>query len=223
MEILFKIEIVIGSLIIMLSLLGAIFICAQFNLPQYLRFFYLYPLLAFALSLVTITNTFFYKFSKYFISICESLYVILEPIFWGYFFVSFFKNAKTKNLVKIVSSILIFLTLFLVINSGAKGYNHEVVSINNLSYCFYCSIYFVNLFRADPLLTIYKEPLFWIISGVFFYSAVSLPLFPFSDYYRRLNSRELFLPFISAINLVIIIMHLLFIKGYQCLIKQIKA
>lgn len=223
MAILFKIEVALGSIAILLSLLGAISICVKPKLPKYLRVFYLYPLLGLVISLVTITNTFFYEFSKYFISVCESLYVILEPIFWGYFFLLFFENTKTKSLVKIISSILILLTLILVINSGGKGYNHEVMSINNLSYCFYCTIYFVNLFRTDPVLKIYNEPVFWIISGVFFYSAVSLPLFPFSDYYQRMNSRELFLPFISAINLVIIIMHLLFIKGYQCLIKQIKA
>jgi hypothetical protein len=223
MDSLFKIEVIIGSIVILLSLSGAIFIRFKFEVPKFLRFFYLYPLLAFVLSIVTITNTFIYKLSKPVISTSESLYVIIEPIFWAYFFLSLFEDVKMKNLVKVISSILIVMTLFFIIKSDAEEYNHKVISINNLSYCLYCSFYFINLFRKDPLLTITKEPLFWIISGIFFYSAVSLPLFPFSDYYRKFYSRGYFLAYVSAINLVIIIMHLLFIKGCQCLTKQNQA
>jgi hypothetical protein len=223
MRVLFKIEVIVGSLVILMSLLIAVFITKKKALPVYLQKFYLYPLLAFILSIFTITNNFIYKFSKTEISIAESIYVILEPLFWGHFFVLLFNNKRTKKLVIKISTIIILLIFSLVIVSNLKRFNHQVMAISNLSFCFYCSIYFANLFKDKPVKKLSIEPSFWIVSGIFFYAAISLPLFPFSDYFRGANSPEFYLPIISIVNLVIIIMHLFFIKGYLCLIKQTKV
>ena len=217
-----KIEIVIGTIVILCSLVLSLFAFRKENTLTHLRRFYLYPLLAFYLSTVTFTDEFIITFSKSTITIAQYIYIFLEPIFWGTFFMILFRNKKRIALIRTIFIITLSLITFLAIRSNFNSHNHQIVSISNLSFTFYCGIYFFDLFRGEPIKLIKSDPTFYIVVGLFFYSALSLPFFSLSDYFKRSNS-FLYPMIICFLNLTIIIMHLFFIKGYLCLIKPTKV
>jgi hypothetical protein len=216
-----KIEVIIGTAIILCSFFMALKVRKK-NILLHLRFFYLYPLLALCLSIFTIINNLIFNYSRLTIAVVEKAYILLEPIFWGYFFLKLFHNKSTYFITKNIFIFSISLTIYLVITSSLENYNLQILSINNLSYVFYCSIYFFDLFKNEPVKKLKSEATFYIILGLFFYSSFSLPLFPVSDYFRSTN-HSLSMLIIWAVNFIIIIMHLFFIKGYLCLIRSTKV
>jgi hypothetical protein len=216
-----QIEIIFGTAVIFCSFIMALKITKK-NTSLHLKFFYLYPLLALCLSIFTITNNFVFTYSKLTVAIVENIYILLEPLFWGYFFLKLFDNKKAFFLTKIIFIFSVCLIIYLVVKNNLQNYNLQVLAINNLSYVFYCSIYFFDLFKNDPVKKLKSDTTFFIITGLFFYSAFSLPLFPVSDYFRSSNY-SLTVSIIWTVNFIIIIMHLFFIKGYLCLIKQTKV
>lgn len=223
MLVLLKIEIIIGTIIILISLLISLFISRGPSVPKPLHKFYLYPLLGFLLSLTTIVKHFFYELSEVTVSKIESSYVILEPILLSYFYVLLFEKRKERIYIYILSLFLIFGEFLIVIQSGFKTFNHTIVAISNLVFCLYSSIYFSGLFKEVPVKKLSSDASFWIVSGIFFYAAVSLPLFPFNDYFRNSHMIEYSRVTTAAINFTIIVMHLFFIKAFLCLNMRIKA
>jgi len=209
--------------VILCSFILSLFIFRQQNIPPYLKNFYLYPLLALLLSIFTVVNNFILVAPKVSKSLVENIYIILELFFWGYFFLNLFNTKRIAVLTKTIFLLSIFLTIYLISSSDLKSYNHKILSINNLTYVFYCCIYFFNLFKNIPTKKLKSDPTFFIILGIFFYSVFSLPLLSISDYFKNSNHQSLSTSIVCIINLTIILMHLFFIKGYLCLLKLSKA
>jgi hypothetical protein len=64
-------------------------------------------------------------------------------------------------------------------------------------------LYFKNLFSTDPIFNLTKRPSFWIVTGILFYSFVSIPFLSIVDYlfvneylhYKALSSFMIWVPF----------------------------
>ena len=220
----FKLEIIIGTIIILSSLLTSILLRISLDNKIYFKYFYLYPLSAFLLSLVTIINYYFNSFSKSTVNTLQNVFVIIENVFWGFFFLKFSIERKTqKSYINKIFSLSLLTVLVLLFANKINTPNFKIVAISNLGFTLYCFTYFITIFKTEPKLKITKDPVFWIVTGLLFYSAFSLPLFPIAEYFKINNKITLTFVIISIINLLIIFMHLFFIKGFICLIRLHKV
>ena len=223
MQDLFIIEILAGSIVILCSLATSLYIRTKKNIPDYIQIFYLYPLSALFISFTTLTHELVFKMPKSNYNILVNLYFVIHLIFWYSFFTRYFGPGKRKLLVKRIFFITSLSVLTVIITTKFEFTNYKLGAVCNLNFVLYCLIYFISLFKNEPIYKISKEPSFWIITGLFFYSTFSLPLFPIFDYFRNNGLTQLSLTIVMVINLLIIIMHLFFIKGCLCLTRQHKA
>ena len=87
----------------------------------------------------------------------------------------------------------------------------------------YCVIYYLQLLNNIPQVILLKEPAFWVVTGVFFSSSLTIPI-AFASNYFGFNYLGKYV-FIINILLVMpyIILHLFFIKAILCSTNPIKA
>ena len=217
------IEIFVGSIVILCSLTIAIYIRPKKYTPSYIKNFYIYPLTALFISFTTIINMLIYRIPKFSYNILVNLFFTIHLIFWYFFFVNYFDNHKTKSLVKKIFFVTVVSTVTVITTNKFEFTNYKLGAISDLNFALYCLLYFISLFRNEPIRKITEDPSFWIITGLFFYSTFSLPLFPIFDYFRNNLLLQVSESVVMVINLLIIIMHLFFIKGCLCLTRQHKV
>jgi hypothetical protein len=87
----------------------------------------------------------------------------------------------------------------------------------------FCIYFYHKLFKDLPTKNIKSEPSFWIVTGLFFYSCLSVPFYTLNEYMRSSFTRIVYTNIFSISNILIIIMHLFFIKAYICTIRLHKA
>ncbi len=218
-----NIEVIIGTIVIFCSLLIFLFVKKNITIPNYIKIFYLYPLTVFILSLITITDMYIYSMPRIFIDVFDNSILIIENIFWGIFFLRYFSNKKSKKYIKNIFISSLSIVLVLTIINKFNNQNFKIAAISNLGFTLYCLIFFISLFKNDPIKKITNDPMLWTVTGLFFYSVFSLPLFPLCEYFKNQNNFILAQVILCVINLLIIIMHLFFIKACLCLIRQHKA
>lgn len=219
----FNIEIIIGTLVILISFITALKVNKIKGKPDNLTHFYLYPLFALSLSSLTFTENIIQKLDPQIIPYLESSYIVIEITLLGFFFLKTLRQNRSINLLKIIFVVCLLIILYLIVRDNLKTYNYQATAISNLFFCLCSCIYFKQLFLNDPIVIINKDSTFWIVSGIFFYSTFSLPLYPISAYFRNNEIFAVSQTLILIINLLVIIMHLFFIKSFLCLIKQTKA
>jgi hypothetical protein len=210
------IVVITGSVVIFISLFCALLVSKYYCSRNYMRHFYLFPLLGLFMSL----NTFSYKifhFYSFEIGYKIQFYLFVgELIFWSVFFSMIL--SKNEDRIKVLSlgtlTVLICLIFTKFINTNRP--NFHILSIVNISKTILSIFYFYRLFKDPPTNDIRQEPSFWIISGLLFFSALSIPIYTWNDYilshFDRLISSDIF----AISNIMIILMHFLFLKAYLC-------
>jgi hypothetical protein len=217
-----KTIIVIGTVVILISFSLATAMRKNKAIPGYLKYFYLLPLMQFLLSVKSII--YLLKISsavdKYGLQF-EKIIVALDLLFWMFFFTALFKNFRFNKFVKILGLISFSLIILYLINN-IKSLDYDLIGFTNIVKCAFCIMYFFSIFSDIPNLDLKKDPKFWIISGLLFCSTVSTPVFLSAGYFRNYSSSYLTYTILAIGNSAIIIMHLLFIKGYLCIIQPRK-
>lgn len=212
----------IGTFIILATLISSI-ITSSFRKIKHFKLFFIYPLLEFILSVKTVSSHFFVNRDIKISHTFESIFLILENLFWGILFIIFFSKKKNAPAIYIIFGCSLFIILSLIIQNNISSPNFKVSAISNLTFSIYCILYFSKIFQERPILSLYKEPSFWVFSGLLFYSILSLPLFPIADYELAHSTSRNILLFFSIINVQVIVMHIFFIKGILCSIHQHRA
>ena len=128
----------------------------------------------------------------------------------------FCQQRKFKIINRIVIPIAI---LFCIINAiwleGSAIFNSYSSGLNNLVVTGYCIYYYKLQLENPQIIFVEKQPSFWIVSGIFIYSAGNF--FLFSMFNSLTNSFPLFALHAWDINdVLILIMNVLFAKGLQC-------
>lgn len=219
----FKIEIIIGTVVILISFITALKVNKTKEKPDNLSHFYLYPLLAFSLSILTFTENVIKKLDHRVSPYFESVYIVFELFLLGIFFLKTLKSDPSVKSLKTIFILCLIIITGLILRNNFKTYNYEAAAISNLFFCLCSCIYFKRLFLNEPIIIITQDSTFWIVSGIFFYSTFSLPLYPISAYFRNNEVYAVSQTLILLINLLVIIMHLFFIKSFLCLLKQTKV
>ena len=198
----------------------ALIISKNKQIPVYLKRFYLYPLLVALLSLNTIAAIYFHLYSSAIQFAFQNIMEIVEFTFWGLFFLHLMKTTNSLKYIKSVFlSFLLIIICWTFLNNFYKPL-FQTFALGNFGKSIFCIFYFNKLFKDSPKLNLKNEPSFWIITGVFFCSSITLPQYAINDYLRNNVNKIISNNIFASTNIAIIIMHILFIKAYLCKVHQ---
>lgn len=139
-----------------------------------------------------------------------------------YYFFNLILQRKFKLLLLIlflIYLICIFIYFSETINLIASTPIHGANIVSALEFCLLlppCFLYFRQLFKTSSPLKLTKRPTFWIVSGIFFFSLISIPYYLLMSYFVQsgyqyrtlLSSAFYYFPF--TINFIFIL------KAFLC-------
>jgi hypothetical protein len=147
------------------------------------------------------------------------IYIILSGVTFC-FFALIFEQFLFSNKFKIFNrTVIIIAVLFFIVNAiwweGTSIFNSYSSAITNLVLVGYCVFYYKLQLEKPYIIFVEKQPSFWIVSGIFIYSAGNLFLF------SVFSSLTRYYPHLAYdawnINIILIlIMNIFFAKGIQC-------
>ncbi len=211
----------IGTSVILVSFLISLFIPK--NKIAYMRGFYFCPLIALLLSINAIYSLYFPVYFKDMLFTIQNCLFILDLLFWYHFFLKVLNNKKdSEKLEKLLLLTLLF-AVYLIFFSTAGTKNLHVIALTAICKTIFCVFFYYKLFKNLYYQNILKEPSFWIITGLIFCSCLSLPFYGLHSYIKSQFSSLISSNIFSVSNMLIIIMHLFFIKAYLRTIQVHKA
>ena len=213
----------VGTFVLFISFLFALIINNRYGSKIYMKGFYLYPLLGLCLSANTILSTIFFIYNPIDYFLLQFLLLLFDLIFWIIFFLTIFKDDDASIKIKYIFSITLLISLVSFLFNNLDKPNLHTVSIFNICKVFFCIIYYNKLFNDKPIQNIKTEPLFWIVTGLFFYASLSIPFYTLNFYIRSQFSLIIASNIFSISNVLIIIMHLFFLKAYLCIVRQYRV
>lgn len=209
-----------GFVTLLLSFSIAIRLRNRKTIPISLSRFYLCPAIGLG---ITINSILYIIISTPYLTTAmflEKIFFTFDYIFWGYFFYDL--NRKSKSL-RLLVLLIWAITLVVVITVNAYE-RHTFVSlaVSNLSKCIFCLVYLYRLINTLTTVILKEEPVFWIIVGLFLYTAITLPIYVTTTHLSN-EMQKIKLALFHMTNITIIIMHFFFIKGYLCSLRRIRV
>jgi len=213
----------IGTIIILISFIFALSISKVSDNRTYMKYFFIYPLIGLLLSANTILNKFYYVYTKSVNFSLQNLLLVFDLTFWLFFFSNVFDSKSAIIKLRAIFFITFCVSLFSYFFNPIDKPNLHVVSLFNICKTLFCIYYYFDLFKRAPNQKIKSEPSFWIVTGLLFYSCLSMPFYALNDYLRSQFPVAISDNLFAASNMMIIIMHFFFIKAYICTLRLRKA
>jgi hypothetical protein len=180
-------------------------------LPEYMKYFYLYPLVGSLIMLMIVINT--YKPIPHNIAHdINALSVLFHFIFLSRFI---YLACAKKKLIIILCLFFFVIIIFFVIYDLINN-SYYSISFSNASLFVLCIFYFYYLFISSPVIYLLKEPTFWVCCGIFLGSGILIPA-PALMKYITIHFDELKYFNVVFGYLGFAIMYLFFIKAILCL------
>jgi hypothetical protein len=119
----------------------------------------------------------------------NSISFLGEILAYLFFFQLTLKNKLIKRAIPFLRLIFIVLLLFHFLN--ALLFHIPIAGINDMYYLgviefFFliapCFFYFAELFSRPSPISLFRRPSFWITTGIFFYTFISIPYYFITDY-----------------------------------------
>jgi hypothetical protein len=185
--------------------------------------FFLVILISLTISINSILGSLFFLYNIKLFVFIQSCLDLLDLIFWTFFFLKLLPDKKSKIIIRIFfSASLLFSIIFLYWNNLDKS-NLQILVVLNVCKSIFCIRFYQKLFKNLTYQNILSEQAFWIVNGLIFYSSLSLPFYGFNFYIKEHFSPLISNNIFSFSNILIIIMHLFFIKAYLCRIQVRKG
>jgi hypothetical protein len=160
------------------------------------QFFLLFILIDF-----TVLNLLFYldyfsgiekKIYNRLVGIFNSLCFLSEFLAYYYFFLQTLHSKKVKSALKIMRVVFVILVFIYLLNVFIFKVRptttmYYLGAMEYLFLLFPCLVYFYELFTLPSLQNLLQRPSFWITSGIFFVSFISIPYYTiisYIDYHR---------------------------------------
>jgi hypothetical protein len=160
------------------------------------QFFILFILIDF-----TVLNLLFYldyfsginkKIYNEIVGVLNSLCFLSEFLAYYYFFRQTLHSKKAKTVLKIMRIVFVLLALLYLFNAFIFKIRpittmYYLGAMEYLFLLFPCLVYFYELFTLPSLQNLLQRPSFWITSGIFFISFLSIPYYTiisYIDYHR---------------------------------------
>jgi hypothetical protein len=95
------------------------------------------------------------------------------PIEYSFYAFLFYKHLQGPMIKKVALGLLIFILTFSAINlafvQGIEDFNSVSQMLGCAVVLFLSCSFFVDLFRREEEISLLREPMFWIATGVFFF------------------------------------------------------
>jgi hypothetical protein len=145
-----------------------------------------------------------------FVAITNSLVGVIELFVYYFFFSAIYQSKKLKVAISIsffvylCISILYFTTRFRFLGINSFFAANILGALEFVFIIPICAIYYIKLFKNISKIPLHTRPSFWIVSGIFFYSVISIPYYLLSHMILKnkfeirwiLTTLLFFLPFV---------------------------
>ena len=128
------------------------------------------------------------KFRSQFMAYINNLIALIELLVYYYFFYILLPNRKIKNLMKALALFFVVIIVVYVItrlNFLTNRFTYISYLIGVTEFIFLlppCFFYFYNILTVDSEVSLLKRPTFWIVTGILFYSLISIPYYLLNRY-----------------------------------------
>lgn len=151
------------------------------------------------------------------------LYNISIPIEYSFYAYLFYEHLQGPIIKKTAKLLVILIPTVcaanLLFGQGFKGFNSTNLLLSSTIVLLLCCAYFVDLFRRDEEISLLREPMFWITTGVLFFNLGELATNLFWQYLLQ-NTREEYSTLVRLINSSLIYVLYTFISiGILCIRK----
>jgi hypothetical protein len=186
------------------------------NITGYMKGFYWYTLIAVFLSGITIFNLQKdVEFRKIGLMINKSSF-LFHYSFLSIFIYRALNHDGLKKKVLCLFFIFLSIILYLLITTIFHFGSFLINSVTNFILVVFCLFYYYDLFRESPVLNLFKEPSFWIVSGLFLCLTATVPLYVIRGLVNTDDVLELNLIIGAITSFFYGIMYIFFIKAYIC-------
>lgn len=216
----YKSVIIVGTVIIVISF--TLSLCVSKNRKDYMKWFFLCPLISITVSTNSILSIFYNFYGilpRYYI---QSILFLLDLTFWFIFFLKVIRAKIFFNKLKFIYVFTMFFSLLILYANTYRNNNLHLIGLCNIGKTVFCVIYYQSIFRNLVYENLLKEPSFWIVTGLIFYTSLSLPFYGLHGYISDSFPDQIAGNIFSISNILIIIMHLFFMKSYLCTTRQSK-
>jgi hypothetical protein len=160
------------------------------------QFFILYTIIDITVLIsdqyITNFSNFTVKENNFFVYISNSVVFVFELLAYSFFFQKTLQSGLIKKVIPALGIFFIGLTAFyllhIVIYRVPKMGLLDMHYLGVIEFFFLivpCVFYFSELFTKQSEKKLLKRPSFWITTGIFFYSFVSIPLYFIADYLSK--------------------------------------
>jgi len=149
--------------------------------------------------------------------VCLSVYVLTEITTFVIFINRNILDYRLRQTSKFLFVIFLILFFYLVPNKylPAENQTNSVMVLESLFIVVPCLFYFYEVFKlSTPNLR--GNYSFWVITGILFYNACSIPIFLIAKYIEKHISARSYDAVVSFNFILYTCMFLLFIKAYLC-------
>lgn len=214
----------IQSVVILISFLFSLKLIKNRSIPKYMYRFYWYNIVAILVTLFFLLQLHF--FGKLNLALgLNNISVLFHFTFLSFFVIKVIPNHNKKALLflKLIYFVIVFFTIKFFINTNITKQINAAFSIINLGLFIFTLTYYFQLLNTTPKFNLLSEPSFWVITGIFFSSALLFPVSTALDY-LPVNSIKNNLFIINlALSIPCILFHLFLIKAFICSIKTAKT
>jgi len=224
----YHISALISILTNIVTLLIGVFYCYRSQNPSYMRIFPVYLFISAAVEFFAdadILTLFRYRpfgnYHDYVASAIYNLYTPFELFIFAWFLLRIIRSAMIKRLViGLLTLYCLFFIIYSVRLDIRKNSNMISIILENVIIIIPCLTWYRELFTRSEPVNLYREPAFWLVTGIFFYLATVTPFYVASIYLISHRLRGLFETFSSINNISLMITYMLFIKGFTCRIRR---
>lgn len=140
-------------------------------------------LIAIADNYLKVSPLYSYYQQSFFISLTNQLISLAELLVYYFFFFHIIQNKIIIRLMKITRMIFIFVIVIAITTHFSfltKRYSYISLLTGCLEFLFLlppCFVYFYEILKNNPAINLYQRPSFWIVTGIFFFSVMSVPYY----------------------------------------------
>jgi hypothetical protein len=169
--------------------------------PNYLNVFTFYFLSYIILDFIVICSPIVYSYkilNKFKVLnnisiIIDLLFTVIEFLTFIIFFIKILDKSinklivKTINYVFLVSIFVIYTFEFISLPQLKLSTLQNLYSFQAICLLIPCFLYYLEIFKAEPILILTNDPKFWIVTGLSFFMICTFPFSLFTNYFKAKN------------------------------------
>jgi len=218
----------INLIINIIAFAVGVFYCYRSYNPPYMRIFPAYLFVSAAIEFLI--NPFILKLfnyqpfgshQEYATLVTYNLYTPFELFMFAWFLSQIIYSLQIKRLL---IALLMLFCLFFIIYSLRSDIGKHINIIAIILECVIiiipCLTWYRELFTRSEPGNLFREPAFWLVTGIFFYLATIIPYLVTSFYLTSHGLYRLLSTLSSINNFSLVVTYMLFIKGFTCRIRR---